>query len=1222
MPTDNGDGEIIYFGGDQHNPAFINSPRNVDAARRMNCVTRAITYVRSPGYDLFCSGHAQLADGRLLVAGGTAFFPGNIPPGLDPHGHGPAGHFPGHRSACVYNPASATMDDVAPMQPNPGQAADLGGGRWYPTLVTLASGDVLIMAGHPAENDNRHNNHTPERYRPILNSWKVVGTLGSAGAGPDLYPRLHVLPTGEVFCSSRHAGMDHCFAYNAYTGASRNVCDLPAGDYHGFAFASVLLPLLPGDNYRPRVLLCGAPVPQRINIGPASGPRPAWVTAGSRTIAAAERLRRHCLAVLLPTGQVLVVGGVNGSNTSGDDNPFSVRQPELYDPQIDWNGAPGGAYVQSGGADASGTWTTISEPAGVTRNYHSTALLMPDGSVWTSGSSINGRPGDPASVGRLNYEIFQPPYPAGTRPEILSAPRFVAWGQQFTVLYQGGNPRRAVLVRCGSCTHAFDSDQRQVALRFDPSGSDRIVCTAPPNGAVAPPGSYMLFIVDEAGRPCQRARFVRVGGSAYLVLNRSQFAREEVSTLSPRIVGDALLLVLDGFLPADLALPAGPNLVFRWADGGALVPGMRESLLDVRSESGSFTPGLAQRFVLEYGVVFDDLNAFNDLGTDNRRDVIVSAVLPNNIELQGTLTLFRDAKPYMKDGDRPWLSIDVRVAQRPIGVPLAGVMHTDANAGPGFVAEMLTRFNAAPRDDDHPFARLPVDQDAARLELSSHVGGVRVFNYAFARVRYRAPVGRDATGVRMFFRMLSTVGTSLEYNETTLYRRVGSGPTAVPQFGTIGTRTVSVPYFATPRGGDRLAATDTPNVQDLRGQDAAEVTRFFGAWLDFNHRDDLRALVRGEHQCLVAELHFPTHSTIPRGAAPAEHDSLSQRNLAIVESDNPGGVAGHLVQHTFELAPFEVIEPPVLTHHAEVHVAVDNAPGVIVTPPVVSPLGPGGPASQRKLHTELMIRWGNLPRDAIATFYLPDVDFESLLEAEAYRAGHGVFELIDRHTVRCQIGEVTFLPIPAMNAQTLPGMVSIQLPPTVRDGQRFRVSVHQVSGRLFTRKVTGSFEFEIPVSTGPKLLVREERKLAVLRWIQSRLGADTSWTAVFERYVGQVADRVRAFGGDPDAITPSSAGRPQDRPGHGDDDGEPPLPDDPCGDSLSGRGPRGRIVAVHYDCHGRLSGFDLDLCPGRRRIHARGKALEVAILRAAAEQLLVTVHLCEPERACGLTLHY
>jgi hypothetical protein len=288
------------------------------------------------------------------------------------------------------------------------------------------------------------------------------------------------------------------------------------------------------------------------------------------------------------------------------------------------------------------------------------------------------------------------------------------------------------------------------------------------------------------------------------------------------------------------------------------------------------------------------------LGSDNRRDVIVDAVLPNNLQLQGRLTLFRDAKPYMKDGDEPWLSVDVRVVQRPIGIPLGGVAHTDANAGAAFVGEVLNRLNAAPRDDNHPFARLATDQEASRLELSSHVAGVRVFNYAFARVRYRASVGRDAANIRLFFRMLTTVGTSLG---TTTRRSIEGSGTGTRLYRSSGRSAPARPR--SPSLPARAAATDWRRLirrTSRHGQDAAEVTRFFGAWLDFNQRDDLRTLIRGEHQCLIAELHFPSHSSIPRGAAPAEHDSLSQRNLAIVESDNPGGVAGHVVQHTFELA--------------------------------------------------------------------------------------------------------------------------------------------------------------------------------------------------------------------------------------------------------------------------------------------------------------------------------
>jgi hypothetical protein len=393
----------------------------------------------------------------------------------------------------------------------------------------------------------------------------------------------------------------------------------------------------------------------------------------------------------------------------------------------DWRDGTDGRFGRYVGTN--GSWQTIAEPAAVTRNYHSTALLLPDGRVWTSGSSRGGLPGDPTITGRLNYEIFTPPYPAGARPRLTAAPGFAAYGQFFEIRSDRAEQiRRVALVRCGSVTHAFDSDQRYVALRFQRAEGDRIICQAPPRG-LTPPGVYMLFVVDDQGRPCERARFVRVGGLAYLVTNRSQFAREEVSTLSPRTVQDALLLVLDGYLPSDLLLPAGPNLTFRWADNGQTVPGMREVMLDTRSETGSFTPGLAQRFVLEYGVAFDTLDAFAALPASNQREIIVTADLANSLSISARLTLFRDAKPYMKDGHRPWLSIDVRVAQRPVGGVLAGIVQGDgANAGTDFVSDTLARFNGRPNDGDHPFEQLATDEDASRLELSSHINGQRVFN--------------------------------------------------------------------------------------------------------------------------------------------------------------------------------------------------------------------------------------------------------------------------------------------------------------------------------------------------------------------------------------------------------------------------------------------------------------------------------------------------------------
>lgn len=1255
VPTSDGIGEIIYFGGNQHNHDFIPLSQ-VDATRRMNLSSMVISYVKSPNYDLFCAGQCLLPDGRLLVAGGTQFSNLTIPPGGDPHGHAPLSHWPGHRYAGIYNGATHDFIDVSPMGPNPPQAAsDEGGGRWYPTLVTLANGDVLAMAGHPSTSDERHNNTTPERFRPVLNSWTSLPRFGvDSSAYPDLYPRLHVLRSGEVFCSSRMSGSGQCVAYNAFTGTWRNLCPLPPDDYHGYTYSSVLLPLLPDDNYRPRVLLCGARLARRIALDPSDGN---WAQAGDRVGSVATKQRENCCAVILPTGKVLVVGGVNGDDNTIHDDAFGVREPELYDPDIDWQDGTDGRFGRYVGTD--GAWQTITEPASVTRNYHSTALLLPDGRVWTSGSSRGGLPGDPATTGRLNYEIFTPPYPAGTRPKLTAAPDFAAYGQSFEIRSnRAAQIRRVALVRCGSVTHAFDSDQRYVALRFKRVGGDRIVCRAPPHGGIAPPGAYMLFVLDDQGRPCERARFIRIGGIAYLATNRSQFAREEVSTLSSRVVPDALLLVLDGFLPSDLLLPVGPNLTFRWADNGQIVPGLREVMLETRSETGSFTPGLAQRFVIEYGVAFDTLDAFAALPASNQREIFVTVDLSNGLIIGTRLTLFRDAKPYMKDGDRPWLSIDIRVVQRPVGGVLAGIPQGDgANAGTDFIRDTLDRFNSRPNDSDHPFERLSTDENTSRLELSSHINGQRVFNYAYARVRYRAPAGQNANDVRLFFRMMTTVGTSFNYNTGTVYRRIGNGTTAVPQFGQVNGRTVSVPYFAAARGGDNLATTDPFNVHSFPGQGSNEVVRFFGCWLDFNQRDDLRQLIRGEHQCLVAELHYPPRP-IGSGASPGDSDALSQRNLAIVASDNPGAIAGHVVQHTFELLPIsgggerEVQTQQVLRGAASVDGHQDHEHDQAVTHDAAFELDPtrglidaelpfmnlavqaNVAAVSPRLFSELMIRWGNLPRDAVATIYLPDIDMENWLQRAVQRPGQGAFELVDQNTVRCIVGEVTFLPVPVDVSGTLPGLLSIQMPSTVKVGQRFKITGHQIAGVVeLTRtggilssvRTLGSFELTIPIGNGVDLLTVEERKYAVLRWIQDRISVqESSWRKVFERYLGQIADRVRAFGGDPEKVRPSPAGGKSDQPDSVDFDGWPEdnIGVDDC--HTDSRRHHGRIVALHYGCFGEFLGFDLDTCPGRRRYQALGKGLESIAVRASEGGLRVTVRTYpeEQDRACGLILHY
>jgi hypothetical protein len=233
---------------------------------------------------------------------------------------------------------------------------------------------------------------------------------------------------------------------------------------------------------------------------------PAWVTVPRN--GATSRLRRsNSSATILPTGNVLLTGGANP-----DDDRSGVMEPELYSTPIDH--APGIPSYVAG----PGSWNTINDPATVVRNYHSTALLMPDGRVWTAGGNRSPPPGTPEdgqptlppTADQEKIEIFDPPYPAGTRPRITRCAEVVTYGERFEVQTpQAQNIHAVTLVRCGSSTHAFNPDQRCIFLSFNAPTANLLQVTAPPNGAVAPPGNYMLFIVDDGGRPCEYASFVR-----------------------------------------------------------------------------------------------------------------------------------------------------------------------------------------------------------------------------------------------------------------------------------------------------------------------------------------------------------------------------------------------------------------------------------------------------------------------------------------------------------------------------------------------------------------------------------------------------------------------------------------------------------------------------------------------------------------------------------------
>jgi hypothetical protein len=389
--------------------------------------------------DIFCSGTSVMPDGRVLVTGGNPL-PNTCQPNI------PCGT----NHANIFDPATSTWS----------QAADMNYSRWYPSNVQMPDGTTLVMAGPDAQGDL-----VPqmESYNESTNKWTVLPSSANYPGG-DTYPRLSLLTVGEIFKSEN---LGQTYAFNPGTNAWTLLATTNFGNrYFG---GSVLLPGLK------RLMIAGGSPIAENGAGTAtntaeiidfSSKTPAWTYTGSLNYA-----RMNENLVLLPNGEVLAVGGGGGDGKYA--NP--VEQAELYSP-------------------STGTWTVMAAQT-AQRTYHSTAVLLPDGRVISAGS-------DWGSL-ETTYEIYSPPYLfQGARPTITGSPASVTYGSQFVI----NTPNYAsissvALIRAGSTTHADNFDQRYVALTFTNTGNDTLTATAPANSNMAPPGYYLLVIVNRSGVP-------------------------------------------------------------------------------------------------------------------------------------------------------------------------------------------------------------------------------------------------------------------------------------------------------------------------------------------------------------------------------------------------------------------------------------------------------------------------------------------------------------------------------------------------------------------------------------------------------------------------------------------------------------------------------------------------------------------------------------------------
>jgi Domain of unknown function (DUF1929)/Bacterial Ig domain/Glyoxal oxidase N-terminus/Kelch motif len=395
--------------------------------------------------NLFCSGHALLADGRVLVVGGYSGSSNPI----------------GIANAEIFDPSNNTWTVVPSMTYR----------RWYPTATTLSDGRVLVTAGW--QTSNHSNAGIPEIYNPSTNSWTQ---LNSANNPFETYPFIYQLTDGRLI----------------HLGGSEYATDTEALDLNTQSWTTIDPTIVDGGStvmYQPGKIMKAGSASDSQNSGASSKTtftidttqsNPAWVQTPSMSYP-----RTFFNLVTLPDDSVLAVGGETDKN--GGNIANAVYAAELWSPQTH-------------------VWTTMASMH-TPREYHSTALLLPDGRVLVSGMGADfGNVPDEKTA-----EFFSPPYLfKGARPVISQAPAQIQYGTNFFVATpDGASIASATLIRTGAVTHFFDQNTRFVPVTFQQT-TGGLTVSAPANSSLAPPGHYMLFIVNSNGVPSV-APIVQVG---------------------------------------------------------------------------------------------------------------------------------------------------------------------------------------------------------------------------------------------------------------------------------------------------------------------------------------------------------------------------------------------------------------------------------------------------------------------------------------------------------------------------------------------------------------------------------------------------------------------------------------------------------------------------------------------------------------------------------------
>jgi hypothetical protein len=464
--------------------------------------------------DMFCGDLTSLPDGRVLIAGGTDWY--NEPAAMDRNNGDPADvgaiELEGLRSSSIFDPATNAFSPTSPMKY----------GRWYPHVAIGPDGRPTVFSGvtQLISDTQLSQVRRTETFDAATDTWEENYIGPESENSLPLQPRIHLTPDGKF----TYAGVGQMWGPfgQAADEATYNFIQQYDPETKTWAIAGLAplgarsgafqLPLQMTPPYEEMTL---------VQFGGVLGPPPGtWIPANPFTTMVTVDIDSNVTAVMgpnmnyarwfasgvvLPTGELLAVGGGDKDEVVDPGVDIPVHQAELYDP-------------------ARNAWTEV---ASNTRDrvYHNSALLLPDMRVLLGGHApiashyggANSDQGGPFSNNDNDpsFEVWSPPYLfRGARPTITQAQAGVSYGETFTVgTPQARDIESVVLMKTPSPEHVNDSDQRNLALDFTVTAGDHLDVVAPPSGRVAPPGYYYLVVMKKstAGPIPSVARMVQVG---------------------------------------------------------------------------------------------------------------------------------------------------------------------------------------------------------------------------------------------------------------------------------------------------------------------------------------------------------------------------------------------------------------------------------------------------------------------------------------------------------------------------------------------------------------------------------------------------------------------------------------------------------------------------------------------------------------------------------------